>query len=334
MSPYPAACLAAYRRVCHRQSYLAVFSSLESTFVLVESESVWHQPEKISKLPVMTKTLAQLFIVCGLGYFTSQGINADYDMAVSAYHRNDYASAYQELLPLAQSGDSRAQALVAMMYKYGEAVEVNYVEAFNWYLASANQGYPPAQYSLAELYEAGKGTPADPDLAHYWFNKAAEAGLSRAQEKLRQYELQQPGDSSGRPEVWSRDWNFDLPSVSPESTESQAAPDRASAGPVTAETQSTSPGYRVQLGAMKSIASANRLWDQINRPHVDLFQGQPFYLNSNQTSDKSLVKVQVGAFKSRAAAHQFCDQIKARGIKSGCLAIPAKPDLDLPRPVL
>lgn len=277
----------------------------------------------------MIKALLQILAVGSICCLGQPSATADYDLAVSAYGSNDYATAYHELLPLAQNGDARAQALVAMMYKYGEFVDVNYDEAFNWYQASANQGYPPAQYSLAELYETGKGTAVNPEQAVYWFTKAAEAGLTRAKERLRQYELSpsQLGYSD-KPESWSRDWNLSVPMDIPDSPET-TVPARAGTKPATAEPPAID--FRVQLGAMKSVASANRLWEQIKQPNQDLFEGVQYYLNGKQTDKSGLIRVQVGDFPTREDARDFCDLVKARGIKSGCLTTRARREQDIPR---
>lgn len=278
----------------------------------------------------MIRTLVHILVVTGIFCLASQSATgadeaaaaeyeaatAAYETATAAYNRNDYSAAYKQLLPLARHGDAKSQAVIAMMYKYGESVAVNYAEAFNWYLASAKQDYPPAQYSLAELYEKGKGTPADPEQALYWYTKAAQAGLTRAKERLKTNDLEK---MSHQAESWSRDWNFNLPTsagTSPEQPASKPAPDSTS--------------YRIQLGAMKSTASAQRLWMQIYQPNQDLFSGfQPFF-NSHQVSKSSLVRIQVGTFATLERARHFCNLVQARGIKSGCLTTRSRPELDMP----
>jgi len=277
-----------------------------------------------------TKTLFLIITVIGICYLSCRSATADYETATAAYRSNDYQTAYRELLPLAQSGNAKAQALVAMMYKYGEAVDANFEEAFNWYLASAKQGYPPAQYSLAELYESGIGTTADPELALFWFTKAADAGLTRAKNRLHQDDSMYGSlNLTNKTEPWSKDWNFNLPensqppleSPGPKEPEGSIQSTQKQVIPME-ETPASGPGiYRAQLGAMKSQDNAQKLWLQISEPNTDLFQDlQPVFIAPAPTSSR-LHRIQAGPFRSMQAARHFCDVLMTRGIRSGCLPV-------------
>jgi TPR repeat protein len=280
-----------------------------------------------------TKTLFLFIMVMGIWCLNPRSATADYETATAAYRNNDYRTAYRELLPLAQNGNAKAQALVAMMYKYGEAVDVNFEEAFNWYLASAKQGYPPAQYSLAELYESGIGTSADPDLALFWFTKAADAGLTRAKNRLQQDDsMYDSMNLTNKPEPWSRHWNFDLPDNTqpPDqpNTKEPAEPTGQIEPQVIAETKTpdAAPGiFRAQLGAMKSQANAQKLWLQISEPNTDLFEELQSIFIPPEPNSNRLHRVQTGPFRSMEAARHFCDVLMTRGIRSGCLPLKSIP---------
>lgn len=69
---------------------------------------------------------------------------ADYYDGATAYERHDYATAWAELLPLAESGDPRAQLLIGRMYKDGQGVLQDYVQAHKWLNLAAAAGQPQA----------------------------------------------------------------------------------------------------------------------------------------------------------------------------------------------
>ena len=74
---------------------------------------------------------------------------ADFDAALTAYDRGDYAAALAELRPLAEQGDATAKNSLGVMYDEGHGVPQDYAEAMTWYRKAAEQGYTSAQYNLA-----------------------------------------------------------------------------------------------------------------------------------------------------------------------------------------
>ena len=109
---------------------------------------------------------------------------ADIDEGVAVYNRGDYATALQELRPLAEQGEARAQVMLGYMYANGRGVPQDYAEATRWYRASAEQGNGGAQNNLGVLYEFGRGVPQDYAEAVKWYRKAAEQGIALAQSNL------------------------------------------------------------------------------------------------------------------------------------------------------
>jgi TPR repeat protein len=101
---------------------------------------------------------------------------------VSAFNRQDYASASQIFIPLAEQGDPSAQVYLGFMFETGRGVPQNYTEAAMWYRRAAEQGDSLAQYSLGLLYDRGFGVPRDIVEANKWLNLSAAAAPPGARE--------------------------------------------------------------------------------------------------------------------------------------------------------
>lgn len=125
----------------------------------------------------MKKSLGMVLVVFAL----SSPVQADY---MQSLLRGENEAALQEMQPLAQKGDAKAQYDYALMFETGLAVKQNQVEAASWYMKSAAQGYAYAQNNLAVMYEEGRGVERDYTKAAQWFTKAANQGLSKAQYSL------------------------------------------------------------------------------------------------------------------------------------------------------
>ncbi len=109
---------------------------------------------------------------------------ADVQVGVEAYERGDYATALEELRPLAERGDDRAQYFLGSMYADGEGVPQDSVEAVKWYHLAGEQGNAGAQFSLGNMYFYGAGVPQDSAEAVKWYHLAAERGDAEAQMQL------------------------------------------------------------------------------------------------------------------------------------------------------
>jgi hypothetical protein len=83
--------------------------------------------------------------------------------------------------PLADQGNSLAQANLGVMYEKGQGVPQDNSVAVSWYRKAADQGYAAAQYNLGLMYaKAVGGVPQNYVSAHMWFNLAAAAGYKDA----------------------------------------------------------------------------------------------------------------------------------------------------------
>lgn len=109
---------------------------------------------------------------------------ADYDDAVAAYERGNYAAAVVEFRSLAEKGSAKAQFNLGFMYNRGDGVAQNYAESVKWFLKAAEQGDVMAQYSLGGVYFRGEGVAQNYAEAVKWFRMAADQGDSFAQVDL------------------------------------------------------------------------------------------------------------------------------------------------------
>ena len=100
--------------------------------------------------------------------------------AISPAHAN---LSLREVLPVAQSGDARAQYIAGMIYLFGDGTRQNIAEAVRWLQPSARAGMPQAMVALAGLYDVGQGVPFDANRAMQLRQQAARAGdpTARAQ---------------------------------------------------------------------------------------------------------------------------------------------------------
>ena len=118
--------------------------------------------------------------VSSLNYGTAHA--QDFDKGIAAYSAGDYATALQELRPLAEQGDAGAQFLLGIMYRNGRGVLQDYTEAVSWYRKAAEQGDAGAQNNLGFMYGNGRGVLQDNILAHMWANISSANGNENGSE--------------------------------------------------------------------------------------------------------------------------------------------------------
>ena len=76
----------------------------------------------------------------------------------------------------AKAGDPVAQYLLGVLYQQGDRVKADPGQAFAWFERSAGKGNLKAMHNLAIAYAHGQGTPKDDAKAVEWFTRAAERG--------------------------------------------------------------------------------------------------------------------------------------------------------------
>jgi TPR repeat protein len=101
--------------------------------------------------------------------------------AGAAYDKGDYATALQDLRPLAARGVAAAQDDLGLMYHNGQGVAQDYAQSFSWYQKAATQGDSDGQYRVGLSYYAGWGVPKNGANAFAWFSKSANQRNPMAQ---------------------------------------------------------------------------------------------------------------------------------------------------------
>ena len=99
----------------------------------------------------------------------------------AAFVRSDDAAVLAIIRPLADEGDSIAQATLGDMYGNGFGVPQDYAEAFKWYRRAADQGFASAYRAVGLMYMRGWGVPQDYAEAEKWTRRAVEQGNALAQ---------------------------------------------------------------------------------------------------------------------------------------------------------
>ena len=126
-----------------------------------------------------TLRISLLMAFCGLLLACS-----DYQQARSAYAAGDYTKAYQLFQGLAESGDTKAQYDLSLMYIQGIGTKQNIEQGLVWLNRAAEKGNIEAMLELGVLYQKIVNLEGGPQLALYWFEKAAMAGSAVGQYNL------------------------------------------------------------------------------------------------------------------------------------------------------
>jgi Sel1 repeat len=155
----------------------------------------------------MFTKLAVLFIGLVLGLIPRIA-HATYESGVAAFQKADYQAAFQELYPLAEAGDPKAQYYLGFMHYSGKGVTQDSTEAIKWVKPAAESGLAEAQYLFAMMNEDGLPEPkvsgkkkvkAKPKKVVHkaeaikWLTLASEQGHVTAQVKLAERHLHGQG---------------------------------------------------------------------------------------------------------------------------------------------
>ncbi|MBT3358728.1 MAG: bacteriohemerythrin [Rhodospirillales bacterium] len=110
--------------------------------------------------------------------------HAGFDDGMDAYRLGNFDKALDVWLPMAHSGDARAQYGIGVMYQKGKGVRKNQAKAAEWLRKAAEADNPAAQNNLGVSYRRGLGVEVDFNEALKWFRRAAEQGHPRAEYNL------------------------------------------------------------------------------------------------------------------------------------------------------
>ena len=241
---------------------------------------------------------------------TSLPASADFQSAANAYRARHYDDAYRQFLALAKTGNPRAQTVIALMNKYGEAVPKDLHKAFTWYMKAAKQDYGPALYEVGVMYAKGRGVKQDTSRAIDWLKRAARAGFRRAPAELSKLGVvpASPRGSDADGAKLNKAWNFRLPNDI-----------RYARTPLTELPPDAS--YRVELGLMDTRNNAGRLWDAIVQQAPDVMKDSEPIITLAKGSDQRRYRVQTGPFDDLSSARDFCRRL-LREVRTICQPIP------------
>lgn len=123
-------------------------------------------------------------VVALLMVLAAAPVRAGFQEGVAALERGDFVVAFQEMKPLADLGNRRAQFALGVMYANGHGVLQNDAVAVIWYQLAAEQDYARAQFSLGVMYSEGKGVAKNYAIALGWYRLAAAQDHARAMNNL------------------------------------------------------------------------------------------------------------------------------------------------------
>ena len=127
--------------------------------------------------------IAALAVIVALGLGAGAAL-AGYKEGREAYDKQDFATAWKELEPLAKQGNPDAMYLVASMHHMGMGVPPSYKDAAEWYRKSADAGKIDAIFTMGIVYEGGIGVPRNGPESFAWYKKSADRGFYAGQVKL------------------------------------------------------------------------------------------------------------------------------------------------------
>jgi len=102
--------------------------------------------------------------------------DAAFRNGLAAFNEGDYARAQEAWVPLAGSGDAKAQTGLGFMYYSGRGVARDSERAAAFFQRAAEQGEPTAQLFLALMHFKSDGVPKNAPLAMMWVELALAGG--------------------------------------------------------------------------------------------------------------------------------------------------------------
>lgn len=104
------------------------------------------------------------------------------ETCVNHYQAESYKVASKECQIAAVQGSSKAQWLIAHMYRYDLLEEgQDQQKAFEWYLKAAENGHVAAKREVGQAYMYETGIEKDYVKAHHWLMKAAKSNDAEAE---------------------------------------------------------------------------------------------------------------------------------------------------------
>ena len=134
-------------------------------------------------LAIAAAALVAVFIGIGLSLGKNGG-DATARESDGVARRQVAGTQFHKTMALADAGNPRAQARLALAYLRGQGTAGDADAALLWTQSAARAGDPVAQYLLGALYQQGEHVKADPAAAFAWFSRAAQKGNLKAMHNL------------------------------------------------------------------------------------------------------------------------------------------------------
>jgi uncharacterized protein len=128
--------------------------------------------------------IASLSLMVPLIFSTVGVVAAPIDDAGDAYNKSVYVQAIRLFRPLAEKGNSDAQAMLGMMYLKGEGTTRSYPDAMKWLLLASSQGNTGAFNNLGAMHFNGDGVTKNYPEAARLFRQSAIKGDKYGQTSL------------------------------------------------------------------------------------------------------------------------------------------------------
>jgi TPR repeat protein len=139
---------------------------------------------RIRWLAISALSLVALFLCASLTLGDSARATSSEFQGDGTAYRRVAAQGLPRTIAIADSGDARAQAALALAYLRGAGVSDDPSSAARWSAAAAQSGDPMGQYLLGALYGQGEGVKPDPVRAFALFSAAAARGNLKAMHNL------------------------------------------------------------------------------------------------------------------------------------------------------
>jgi localization factor PodJL len=152
-------------------------------------------------LAVGALALVALFLCIGLTLGSTAGASQLQGNGVS---KRRVSEGVARTMALADYGDAKAQARLALAYLRGQGVDRDPGAALRWSAAAARSGEPVAQYLMGALYSQGDALKPDPAVAFAWFASAAAKGNLKAMHNLAIADAQ--GMGTDKDEAKAAEW--------------------------------------------------------------------------------------------------------------------------------
>jgi TPR repeat protein len=156
-------------------------------------------------LAIGALSLVALFLCIGLSLGKNLlGSSASAQESDGVTYRHAASSTLARTIALADAGNTRAQARLALAYLRGQGSARDANAALLWGFSAAKAGDPVAQYLLGALYQQGDHVKTDPGRAFVWFSRAAEKGNLKAMHNLAIAYAQ--GQGTAKDEAKAAEW--------------------------------------------------------------------------------------------------------------------------------